>query len=345
MEDHPKKKESGTTKWLLIVLSIVIGIVLSCAILPLGGFAILVASVGSADTETTLLPPKTWQERVVSGRGQDRVAIIEASGIIGAPDGGTFGGTPMHREVISQVEQATTDPQIRAVVLRIDSPGGGVVASSEIYNALKDLRAAEKPLVVSMSSMAASGGYYIATPASRIYANPDTLTGSLGVIISSLNYEEAFEKLGLRQVVFKSDEFKDILSPAREIKPEERKILQTIVDDAYQRFVDVIVEGRNLPREQVLKLADGRIYTGEQARDVGLVDELGNLDDAIAGARELAGLPDNAMVIRYQRYDSLYDLLFITLAKQQQPADPLGLRNLQQQQGPRLEYRVDWLGK
>lgn len=343
METSPKKN-NHTPKWgWLIAVSVVVGIVLSCAIVPLGGLAILVAGMSNLEVETTTtLPQKHWRERVVMGKGDDtRILLVSVSGVIGAPGGGMFGEEPMHVQFLSQIAQAEDDDKIRAVVVEIDSPGGGVVASHEMCQALRQLRT-RKPVVVSMGSVAASGGYYVATPAHRIYANPDTLTGSLGVIISSLNYEEAFTKLGLRPVVFKSGKFKDILSPVREITPEEQRILQRIIDDAYNRFVDAIVEGRHLPREKVLQLADGRIYTGEQARDAGLVDELGNLEAAIRGARELAGLPEDTLVVRYESSTTLYDLLFSALAKQREPADPLGLRHLAQPSGPRLEYRADW---
>jgi protease-4 len=188
--------------------------------------------------------------------------------------------------------------------------------------------------------VAASGGYYVSAPAERIYANADTLTGSLGVIVSLLNYEETFDMIGLRQIIFKSGEFKDIGSPVRELSEEERDILQGIVDQAYEGFVDVIVEGRDLPRDEVLDLADGRIYTGQQALEVGLVDELGNLDSAIAGARELAGLDEDALVVRYNTTPDFLDLLRGSLESSQQPADPLMLRELSEPQAPRLEYRM-----
>ncbi len=324
---------------LIFALAIVIGIVLTCSILPLGGFALLLMADGSSDSGP--VPATTWREKVVSGSGADRIVILNVTGIIGTnTDDFALGGEVGHQGLLSQIRQATDDPLVKAVVLHVDSPGGGVVASNEIYRQLQDLLDADKHLVVSMSSVAASGGYYISAPADRIYANPDTFTGSLGVIITLLNYQETFDKLGLDQRVFKSGEFKDIGSPMRELSPEEEAILQELVDQAYEGFVDVIVEGRDLPREKVLKLADGRIYTGEQAMELGLVDEMGGMDQAIEGAKELAGLED-ALVVRYQPSDSLSALLFNALAQQQKPADPLGIRALTQQPiYPRLEYRL-----
>ncbi len=322
----------------LIALAIIVGIVLSCAILPLGGMALLLAA-GSGSTSGPL-PAADWQEQIISGSGMDRIVVITVSGAIGVDAGsGLFSDQLGHGQLLSQIRQAARDPQVKAVVLRVESPGGGVVASNEIYHELQKLRDAEKRLVISMGSVAASGGYYIATPGERIYANPDTLTGSLGVIISLVNVEETFDKLGLRQVVFKSGELKDIGSPTRETTDEEAAIFQSIIDEAYQGFVDVIEAGRGMPRENVLEIADGRIYTGRQALALNLVDELGNLDAAIAGAQELAGL-ERALVVRYQSRGSLRDLLLLRMGQSQAPSDPLGLRTLIEPQTPRLEYRM-----
>ncbi len=330
------KKDRG----LLIALSIVIGIVLACAILPLGGMAIIVATAtGGSKDVSTLMPASTWQEQRISGSGTQRVVVIKIDGVIGLDDSGFLGGST-HEDLLSQIRQAAKDPLVRAVVLRVESPGGGVVSSNEIYSALQEVKAAEKFLVVSMGSVAASGGYYVAAPADTIYANPDTITGSLGVIISSVNYEETFDKLGLRQVVYKSGKYKDILSPARDATQEEEQILQTFVDESYQGFVDVIVEGRDLPRETVLELADGRIYSGRQAQELGLVDELGNQKEAIEAAKTLAGLPEGALVVRYRYSNSLQSLLRSKLEERQEPADPLGIREITQEQVPRLEYRM-----
>ncbi len=329
---------------LLISLSIVGGIILACAILPLGAFALLLVAGTTADSGTGPLPERSWREQVVSGNmfasEGNRVLMLNVSGVIGAPDAGVLGGTLSHSELLSQIDQATDDQRIAAVVVRVNSPGGGVVASNELHSALVDLRESGKRVVISMGSTAASGGYYIATAGDQIYANADTLTGSLGVIISLLNYGEAFENLGLRQLIFKSGEFKDIGAPTRELTPEEQDILQSIVDQAYGGFVDVIVEGRNLPRERVLEIADGRIYTGEQALELGLVDELGGEDQAITAAKELAALDEDALVVRYNQNLSFQDLLLSSLEQSQRQPDPLGLRTLTEPQEPRLEYRM-----
>jgi protease-4 len=334
----------GQGRGLLIALSIVAGIILACAILPLGAFALLLVAGAGAETATGPMPERTWREQVLEGSSfasdGNRVLLLNVNGVIGAPDAGVFGNALSHSQLLSQIDQATEDDQIAAVVVRVDSPGGGVVASNELHRALLELRESGKRVVISMGSTAASGGYYIATAGERIYANPDTLTGSLGVIITLLNYEEAFDNLGLRQLIFKSGEFKDIGAPTRDLSPEERDILQSIVDQAYEGFVDVIVEGRNLPRNRVLEIADGRIYTGEQALELDLVDELGGQDQAITAAKELAALDDDALVVRYNQNLSFQDLLLSSLEQSQRPSDPLGLRNLTEPQSPRLEYRM-----
>jgi protease-4 len=333
------QRSTNANRGWLIVLGIVLGIVLACAILPLGGFALLLAAGGNSTSTIGPLPAPSWREQRVSGSGSDRVVIIDVNGVIGAPDDTSLLSNQLtHRQLLSQIRQAADDRLVKAVVLRVNSPGGGVVASSEIHAELRRLREAGKMLVVSMADVAASGGYYISTPADRIYANPDTLTGSLGVIVALLNYEDAFEKVGLRQLVYKSGEFKDIGSPSRPATSAENTIFQALVDEAYQGFVDVIVEGRKLPHDEVLRVADGRIYTGRQALNLKLVDKLGGLEDAIAGARELAGLAD-ATIVRYRASDSFRDLLLGSLARSQAPADPLGIRAALQPQTPRLEYR------
>jgi protease IV len=329
------KPQSGNRLW-IIALAILLGIIFTCTVLPLGGMALLLALGGGGDTGP--LPAYSWREEIVSGEGADRIAIITVSGVIGAP-ADPFSTQLSQNELLSQIRQAREDPLVKAVVLRVDSPGGGVVASSELHAALAELSAGDKPLVVSMGSTAASGGYYIATPADTIYANADTFTGSLGVILTLTNFEEAFDTLGIRTYVYKSGALKDIGSPTREPTAEEEAVLQTVVDQAYQGFVDVIVAGRGLPRAEVLRLADGRIYTGQQALELGLIDAIGNLDDAIDGARDLAGL-DRATVVRYTPAASLRALLAGRL-QPAPPVDPLGVHRILDGRTPLLEYR--WL--
>lgn len=334
----PPPQSSSRGRGVLIFVSIVVGLLFACAVLPLGLFALVLAFDGGTTPAAT--GPREFPEQVVSGRGPDRVVVIDVVGTIGVDDAAAFSAQPTQRQLLAQIRQAREDALVKALVVRVNSGGGTTVASAELHDALREFTTTGKPLVVSMGTVAASGGYYIAAPADRIYANADTLTGSLGVILTLTNFEETFDMIGLRTFVYKSGELKDIGSPTREPTPEEQAVLQGIVDEAYGRFVDVIVEGRNLPRDRVIELADGRIYTGQQALEAQLIDALGNLDDAITGAKELAGLPEEALVVRYRTTETLASLLLSSMRQQQQQAaDPLGVRSLTNPPPPRLEYR------
>jgi len=207
----------------------------------------------------------------------ERIGVVEINGMLSGSD-------PVVRQLVSFKK----DDSIKAVILRVDSPGGAVAPSQEIHDEVIRV-AAKKPVVVSMASVAASGGYYVSIPAHRIVANPGTITGSIGVIMQLTNLEELYGKLGLKSLVVKSGEHKDIASPFRPMSSEDRKILQGVIDDIYDQFVSAVAEGRNLPVEKVRNLADGRIFTGRQAKEIGLVDELGGMQDAVGIAKDLAG--------------------------------------------------------
>lgn len=198
--------------------------------------------------------------------------------------------------VLEDILDFKRDDSIRAVVVRVDSPGGGVAPSQEIHEELKKLSAV-KPVVVSMGGMAASGGYYIAVAANRIFANPGTITGSIGVIMEVTNFRDLLDKVGLKNEVIKSGKLKDIASPIRAMSEEERHLLQGMMDDVHSQFIDAVVQGRNLSVEKVAGVADGRILTGRQALELGLIDELGNMQDAVASAANLAGLEGEPHVV------------------------------------------------
>jgi protease-4 len=212
---------------------------------------------------------------------------------------------------------------VSALVLRVDSPGGGVVASQEIYGRVLDVKATGTPIVVSMGAVAASGGYYVSTPADSIIANPGTITGSIGVLMSFTNLEGLFEKIGMDFEVVKSGEHKDVGSWSREMTAEEREFLQATVDDIHAQFVEAVSANRNLTREEVEALADGRILSGRQAVEAGLVDGLGTLDEAIALAGRMAGIPGEPRVqepVRYKRL-TLADLLTSALGHLTAPSN------------------------
>ncbi len=207
------------------------------------------------------------------------VGLIRVEGLLADPG-----------PVISDIDAMTEDSSVRAIVLRIDSPGGGVAASQEIYARIVQARDEGTPFVVSMGTVAASGGYYIACPAESILANPGTLTGSIGVVLSFLNFSELFGKIGVDLEVVKSGRYKDTGSWAREMTDRERELLQTTIDDIHEQFVEAVVLERGLERARVESLADGRVLSGRQALDAGLIDRLGTLDEAIAVAGRLAGI-------------------------------------------------------
>lgn len=215
----------------------------------------------------------------------DKVGVVEVFGVISSSS-----------QTIEQLIKFRDDDSVKAVVLRVDSPGGGVGPSQEIHDEVRDL-VSVKPVIVSMGSAAASGGYYIAAPANLIFANPGTITGSLGVIMEFTNIQELLEKIGLRSQVVKSGDHKDIGSPVRPMTDEDRAILQALIDDVHTQFIEAVAEGRDLEAEYVRKLADGRIFTGRQASELGLVDELGGMQAAIREAAKMGGIKGDPEVI------------------------------------------------
>ena len=233
----------------------------------------------------------------------NKIALIDVSGLImNARVSGLIsdGENPVSifRE---KLDKAADDPCVKAVVLRINSPGGGVTASDIMYNDLVRFRAkTHKPVVACMMDICASGGYYLATGCDMIYAHPSTVTGSIGVIMKMYNAEGLCKKLGVESDAIKSGPNKDIGDPMRKLTEEERAIMQGLVNQFYDRFVDVVSKGRGLPPEQVRKIADGRVYSAPQAESLGLVDEIGYLEDAIAEAKLRAGICD-ADVVCYDR--------------------------------------------
>jgi protease IV len=212
------------------------------------------------------------------------------------------------KDVIDELKTYVKDPSIKAIVLRIDSPGGAVAPSQEIYEEIRKA-VAKKKVVVSMGSVAASGGYYIASPATRIVANPGTLTGSIGVIMEIPNIEGLMNKIGVKTEVIKSGTHKDIASVFRGIKKEERQILQGVLDNVHEQFIKAVAEGRKMLIEDVKRIADGRVFTGEQALKAGLVDEIGNLEDAIKAAAKLTGIKGEPAVVSKEERFSLINIL------------------------------------
>lgn len=263
---------------------------------------LLLAWVGADEAES--LARHSWAPRleeivIEDGRhGKGNIAVIPIQGVIYSDDANEW-GTSMVDDIVGALRQAAADDSVKAVVLAINSPGGEVTASDVIYHEVLKLQK-KKPVVAAMGSVAASGAYYVACAADAIVANETTFTGSIGVIIQSLNYEALFSKVGLDALVFKSGKFKDMLSGARPISQEEKDYVQGMVMQVYERFLGIVATARDLPGEKLREgVADGRILTGKDAKEAGLVDELGYIEDAYDKARMLAEAPD-AGVIRYQ---------------------------------------------
>ncbi|MGZ8383908.1 MAG: signal peptide peptidase SppA [Nitrospira sp.] len=231
--------------------------------------------------------------------GQERVALIRIEGVILDA-----------QATISELKHYSENPLVKAIVLRIDSPGGGVVPSQEIHDAVKRVKnKSNKAVIASMGTVAASGGYYIAAATDRIIANPGTLTGSIGVIMEMANFEGLLKKIGVEGVVIKSGRFKDVGSPLRKMSDEERKLLQSVMDDVHHQFIQAVADGRSLELSDVEPLADGRIFTGRQAKEARLVDELGDLDDAIHIAADIAGMEGEPKVVEPRKRFSFRDII------------------------------------
>jgi protease-4 len=251
--------QAGRHPWLWGV----VGIAVVCAIFFLVTFLITVLLTGEGATD-----------------GGAKIGVIAIEGVI---------SSDLTERTVRQLTKYGDDASIKAIILRIDSPGGGVASSQEIYEEVRRVRSSGKLVVASLGSVAASGGYYVACVTDRIFANAGTVTGSIGVIVQLANAEELLRKVGVQSTVITSGPFKDSGNPTRTLRPEERQVFQALVDDVYQQFIEAVAQGRNLPLDEVRQAADGRIYTGRQARDLRLIDELGSLHDAITYAASAVG--------------------------------------------------------
>ncbi len=256
----------------------------------------------------------------------DAVAIVHVEGMImpgeappPSPFGTGTGGVAYSGQVIDHLKKANDDETIKAVLLYVDSPGGSVFASDEIYLQLKKMT---KPVLAGMGSMAASGGYYVSAPAQEIWASPHTLTCSIGVISQFLNFEGFAEEYGVTAITIKSGQLKDTGNPFREFTAEDQALWQTIVDEAYGDFVKIVAEGRDMTEEEVREIADGRVCTGRQALETGLVDGLGYLPQMIDRAAEMGGIEGEPRLVEYQNETSFWNALGATMYRPS-PVDEL----------------------
>jgi protease-4 len=266
----------------------------------LAGISLLISSLISQSPKTDIFTKK------------DGVGIIELKGLIVSSE-----------QILKHLTELRNSPNVKSIVLRIDSPGGAVGASQEIYTEVK--RTSEvKPVVASMGSMGASGGYYAALGADNIIANPGTMTGSIGVIVKFPNLESLFEKIGYKSEVIKSGPLKDVGASNRPLSDEERNLMQDLIDNVYTQFVRDIAASRSMPEETIYDLADGRIYSGEQALEVGLIDSLGNFTDAIALAADLGGLDTKDPQLIYPKVERKFSLFNLLTSAEQSLVDNFG---------------------
>lgn len=259
---------------------------------------IVVAAMVACVALAALLAGRTGNMASPGARGN--IGVINIDGMIttGASVSPLFGDVTSGSGTINQLlRQAAEDPQLKAVILRLNSPGGTVAGTQEIAVEVDRLRRAGKKVVASMGDMAASGAYWVAARCDLIVANPGTTTGSIGVIMQLANLEGLYEKLGIENYTFKKGEYKDIGSSTRDVTAEEKRILQEMLDEHYEMFVRTVAEGRNLSSDEVEKAATGQIFTGTQAKELGLVDKLGNFYDAVDAAAELAGIRGEPVVV------------------------------------------------
>ena len=239
------------------------------------------------------------------------------------------------KDVVEQLVEFRKDKRIKCIILRVDSPGGGVGASQEIYQEIVKTRKT-KHVIASMGGVAASGGYYIAAAADKIVANPGTITGSIGVIMEFMQFQELTKKIGISLEVLKSGEFKDIGSPHREMTEQERVLLNDLILDIQGQFVKAVAEGRNLPEEKVREIADGRVFSGAMARDLGLIDQTGNFQDAVELAKEMTGIEGDVELVYPET--GKFGLLEFLL----QGASNIIIKTVTDSSQPSFEYR--WAG-
>ncbi|WP_433743686.1 signal peptide peptidase SppA [Falsibacillus pallidus] len=288
------------------------------------------------------------EDIIHDGDESKKIVVLHVDGVIqDTGDASSFlqSSGYNHKEFMDQLNQVKDDDSVKGAIIRINSPGGGVMESAEIHDKIVEIqKETKKPIYVSMGSMAASGGYYISTPADKIFASPETLTGSLGVIMEGVNYGELAKKYGVNFVTIKSGPYKDIMSPTRPMTEKEKEILQTMINHSYDGFVNVISKGRDIPEEKVREIADGRIYDGRQAKELHLIDEFGYLEDTIAAMKKNEKLK-GAEVVSYGTNMGINSLLGMSAQKILGPkvfGDNLemnGLMNvLSQPNAPKLMY-------
>jgi len=335
-------KRSG--RGCLIFIGIAILVAMLAGLLMIGGCVWMVKSAtggggceAARDTKMGEDESPAMNEVWAWGKGDTKVVMISVRGMIMLDEEESFFGTRLSSasSALNAIRRATHDPEVRAIILDIDSGGGGITASDVIYEALKKFKAAQKGrhVVALMNDVAASGAYYIALASDRIVAHPTTITGSIGVLMQSFNFKELALKIGVKDVTIKSGANKDMLNPLEELSDAQRLMLQQIVDQLHSRFVRLVAQNRKLPEAKVRDLADGRIFTADQAQALGLIDEIGYFQDAVDTTASLLSV-DHVKVYRYERERSFSDFF-----KVQMNANPLSAWLSKPAPETRLLYR------
>ena len=300
----------NSTKWFLIIMGILLSLGLFFTLLVVA----FIAAVGHENRET-----------VTEGGHGDKIAVVELTGTIITSE-----------DIVRQMKRYADDHSIRAILFRVDSPGGGVVASHEIYEEVKTAVGGGKPVIVSMGALAASGGYYVSCGATRIVANPGTLTGSIGVISEFIRVDSLLHKIGIEATTVKSGRLKDAGSPFRPMTPEDREYFQGLMDNVHRQFIAVVEKERKINHDSLMKYADGRVFTGEQAMKLGLVDTLGTFDDAVRIAARIAHISGEPTLVRERKHISS---LFDWFLDQSKVSDLSDLKNEFLRQ-PVLQYKM-----
>jgi protease-4 len=303
---QPAPKRTG---W--IVYSVIITFFFVLSVLVSFGLLALLLDGGMGRAESKA---QRWQERYLEGdrNARDKIVVMDLFGVISYEEDSSSSDEGMVGDLREQLDQAVRDKRVKAIVLRIDSPGGEVVASDAIYRALAEVRDDEKrpiKIVACIETVGASGAYYAAMGADYIVANELSITGSIGVIMQTFNFRHLMDKIGVEAYTFKSGDLKDILNPTREPTEEEKKLVQNLIMEVYDKFVGIVAEERNIDLDKLKNgLADGRIFSGKQAKDAGLIDEVGYFEDAVDAAKELAKIKE-AKVVQYVKPFTLRQLL------------------------------------
>jgi protease IV len=288
------QKSSSGWKWFVGIALILVFFGL---LFVAGSFLIFSKAITNMDTGD-------YYYETSNGKGSDKIAVVDLDFTIISSE-----------SIVRQFKKYAEDENVKAIILRINSPGGGVAASQEMYEIIKQTRDNGKPVIVSMGSIAASGGYYAACGSSYIFANPGTLTGSIGVILNLMSFKDLADKIGIKETTIKSGELKDAGNPFRNLTTQDSLYFQEIIDDSFRQFFEVVATERKIDREELKSIANGRVYTGSQALNLGLVDELGTFEDVVKYTADLVGIEGDPPLVREKRQKGFFTILLEGMTK------------------------------